>query len=192
MECISSPNTKWASSSQSVHPREIDGRDLSFYDHRRAHYHSGIPHPLMSSSSSYESRRHVSYDGQTAYAPREPHYMERYVTRYHSMGYRHPPSSYFPYEAHHHPYSNVPPPSYGGPDMRRPYPTTELRQEPPYPQHYVPHTPSHKFRAPHPITSSSEGFAPLKSPISQCIDVIIGAGKYTSVKIVVSQSNIYH
>jgi hypothetical protein len=176
MECISSPNTKWTSSSQFVHPREIDGRDPSYYDHRLSHYHSVMP-PLLSSSSSYESRRNSNYESQSSYVTREPHYMERYVARY-PMGYRHPPSSYYPFEAHPYPPGPPPPPPYG--DARRPYPVEPRPEQ--YQQHYVPHTPCHKLRLPHPISSTSEAFAPLKSPISQCIDVIIGAGKCTNPK----------
>ena len=50
--------------------------------------------------------------------------------------------------------------------------------------HYVVRTPNVKGRHHHTAAATAKMFAPMKSPMSQCIDTIIGAGTWSWVRII--------
>ena len=163
MACLSSPAaSKWAAPRVAARPREVLG---------------------LGRGQPYYPRRH---DIQTLY--RNDHH-QVHVHAVQSNRDVMPGHAEQNFSLHPDPYSQFGHPEAGYHHMH------ELRQQqphysdrhfedqvPPYAdahRHYVvkTQTPSNKGRLAAPVSSLSEHFAPLKSPMSQCIATIIGAGK---------------
>ena len=161
MACLSSPAaSKWAAPRVAARPREVLGLGRGQPYHPRRH---DVPTPYH---NDHQVQVHVQSNLDTM-----PGHEEKDLSL-------HPdPYSQFRHQeaGYHHMHELREQSHYSGRQFED--------QVPPYAdaqRYYVvkTQTPSNKGNLPAPTNSISETFAPLKSPMSQCIATIIGAGKF--------------